>query len=159
MHPWFVPSNNQVKHIFFFICIPQEMLQGQTYAVSFSLNLSVLWANNVRSLSETSNDHAFCSMPNNGNILVQLLHCLLSSCQLESTLPPPAQLLVSQFQQGDLVGHHLQCSNIFERIFWPSCEPFYTTNTSDSKQGTYLCECPLHWVLLPIKAQWNSVLR
>jgi hypothetical protein len=48
-------------------------------------------------------------MLNHGNTLVQLLHCLsLTSCQLESTLPPAAQLLLSQSQQGDLVGYHLR---------------------------------------------------
>jgi hypothetical protein len=37
--------------------------------------------------------------------VVQLLHCLsLSSCQLESTLPPAAQLLLSQSKQGTWSG-------------------------------------------------------
>jgi hypothetical protein len=72
-------------------------------------------------LSETSKDHAFGCMLNHGNILVQLLHCVsLSSCQLASTLPPATQLLLSQCQQGDLVGHHLWLSNVLERIFPPS---------------------------------------
>jgi hypothetical protein len=58
----------------------------------------------MRKLSETSNNHALYCMLNHGNTLVQLLHCLsLSSCQLESPLPPAAQLLLSQSQQGDLV--------------------------------------------------------
>jgi hypothetical protein len=35
MHPWFVPSNSLVTPIFSFICIPSEMLQGQTHSVHF----------------------------------------------------------------------------------------------------------------------------
>jgi hypothetical protein len=69
-----------------------------------------------------------------------VLHYLsLSSCQLESTLPPAAKLLLSQCQQGDLVGHHLRLSNILERISRLSCEPLYATNTSHRKQETFLC--------------------
>jgi hypothetical protein len=42
-------------------------------------------------------------MLNHENTLVQFLHCLsLSSCQLEWTLPPAAQLLMWQSQWGDL---------------------------------------------------------
>jgi hypothetical protein len=40
-----------------------------------------------------------------------------------------------------LVGHHLQLANI-EGISQPSCETFYTTNTSHHKQETYLYEYP-----------------
>jgi hypothetical protein len=72
---------------------------------------------------------------NHGNILVQLLHCLtISFFQLESTFPPIAQLLLSQSQQGDLVGHHLQLSNVLERICRSSCEPLYATSTSHRRQ-------------------------
>jgi hypothetical protein len=99
------------------------MLQGRTH--------SVLWAPTVRTLTETSNDHALCYTLNHGNTLVQLLHCLsLSSCQLESTLPPTAQLILSQSQQGDLVWHHLRLSNVLERMYRPSCERLYATNAS-----------------------------
>jgi hypothetical protein len=59
----------------------------------------------VRTYSDNSNDHAFCCMLNHGNTLVQLLHCLsVSSCQLDSTLAPTAQLLMSQSQERDLMG-------------------------------------------------------
>jgi hypothetical protein len=102
--------------------------------------------------SETSNDHALFCILNHGNTVVQLLHCLsLSSCHLESTLPPAAQLLLSQSQKADLVGHHLQLSNVLERISRPSCELLYQTNTSHRKQETFLYEYPLQWVLLPTK--------
>jgi hypothetical protein len=83
----------------------------------------------VRTLSETSNDHALCCMLNHANTLVQLLHCLsLSSCQLKST-PPAAQLLLSQSEYGYLV--------VLGRISLPSCEPLYATNTSHRKQDTF----------------------
>jgi hypothetical protein len=75
----------------------------------------------------------------------------LSSCQLESTLPPAAQLLLSQSQQGDLVGHHLRLSNVLKRICRPSCESLYATNTTHCKQETFHYEYPSHFVLLPIK--------
>jgi hypothetical protein len=111
------------------------MLQEQTHSVNFFFDPSVLWAPTVRTLSETSNDHALCCMLNHGNILVQSLNCLsLSSCQLESTLTTPAQLLLLQSQQGDLVGHHLRLSNILERICQPSCEPLYMTNTTVNRK-------------------------
>jgi hypothetical protein len=117
MHPWFVPSKNPVN-IFSFIRILQEMFG------SFFLDPSVLLAPIVLTFSETSNDHALCCMLNHGNTLVQLLHCLsLSSCQLESTLPSAAQVLLSQSQQDDLVEHHMWISNLLEIISRPSCEP------------------------------------
>jgi hypothetical protein len=75
----------------------------------------------------------------------------LSSYQLESTLPPAAQLLLSQSQQGDLVWHHLQLSNVLERISPPSCKPLYVTETSHCEQETFIYECPFHGVLLPKK--------
>jgi hypothetical protein len=98
----------------------------------------------VRTLSETSNDNAICCMLNHGNTLVQLLHRLLySSCLPESTLPPAAQLHLLQYQQGDLVGHHLRLSNILERISLPSNEPLtrQTLPTVDRKHflTTILC--------------------
>jgi hypothetical protein len=82
---------------------------------------------------------------NHVNTIVQLLRCLsLSSCQLETTPPPAAQLLLSQSQQGDLVGLHQRLSNVLERISRPSCELFYATNTSRRKQETFHYEYPLH---------------
>jgi hypothetical protein len=114
------------------------MLQGQTHSVNFSLDPSLLWAPTVRTLSENSNDHALYCMLNHGNILVQLLRCLsLSSCQLESATPPANQLLLSQSQEGDLVGHHLRRSNVLENISRPSCELFYSTNIAHHEQETH----------------------
>jgi hypothetical protein len=97
-------------------------------------------------------------MLNHGNTLVQLLHCLLlSPCQLYSTVPPTAQLLLSQSQQGNLVGRHLWLSNVLERVSQSNCEPHYVTNTSHHKWETFLYEYPLHWVLLHTKdAQQNT---
>jgi hypothetical protein len=104
------------------------MLQGQIQSVFFSWSFSsrgTHWG----TLFETSVDYALCCMINHGITLVQLLCCLsLSSCHIESTLPPAAQLLLSQSQQGDLVGHHLWLLNILERISF----------------NVY----PMHWVLL-----------
>jgi hypothetical protein len=112
----------------------------------------------MRTLSETSNGHALCSMLNHGNTLVQLLHCLsLSPCQLETTVPPPAQLLLSLSQQGDLVGHHLRLSNVFERISVPSFEPLYATNISHCKQESFLYEYCLPQVRLTTEMR-NSTL-
>jgi hypothetical protein len=84
-------------------------------------------------LSEASNDHALCCMLNHGSVLVELLHC-----QLESTLPPAAQLLLSQSQQGDLVGYHLRLSNILEILYRPSCEPLYVANASHRIQEIFM---------------------
>jgi hypothetical protein len=125
------------------------MLQGQIHSVHLIFSRSFSSVGTHRAiLSETSNDHALCCMLNPGNTLMQLLHCLsLSSCQLESTLPPGEQSLLSQ--QGNLVGHHLWLSNVLDRISWLSCEPLYVTNTFHCKQKTLLYEYPLHWVLLP----------
>jgi hypothetical protein len=94
------------------------MLQGQTHSVNFfSIFPSVFWATTVHTISGTSNDHALCCMLSDGNTLVQLLHCVwFSSSLLKSTLPPAAQLLLSQSQQGDLVWHHLRLSNVLERV-------------------------------------------
>jgi hypothetical protein len=124
------------------------MLQGQTHSIFF-LDPQDLWAPTMRILSETSNNRAVYCMLNHGSTLVQLLHYLsLSSCQLESTLPPAAQLHWSQSQLGDLVRHHLWLLNSIERISWPSCAPRYAANTSHHKQETFLYEYPLHRVLL-----------
>jgi hypothetical protein len=52
--------------------------------------------------------------------------------------------------------HYLRISNILERISRPNCEPLYTTNTSDCKQETFLCEYPLHWVHLATKKKTQN---
>jgi hypothetical protein len=97
-------------------------------------------------------------MLNHGNTLVQLLHYLsLTSCESDWTLPTAAQLLLSQSQQGNLVGHQLRLSNVLERIYRHNCEPLYATNTSRRKQETFLYEYPLHRVLLPTKTH-NRIL-
>jgi hypothetical protein len=106
------------------------MLQGQIHSVHV-FSIFQFSGHPPCALSESSNDHALCCMLNHGNTLVQLLHCLaLSSCQLGSTLPPATQLLLSKSQQGDLVGHRRQLSNVLERISRTSCEPLYAINTS-----------------------------
>jgi hypothetical protein len=85
------------------VCTVRDVARTDTFG-SFFLEPSVLWATTVRTLSETSKDHALSCMLNHGNTLVQWLHCLsLTSYQLELTLPPAAQLLLSQSQKGDLV--------------------------------------------------------
>jgi hypothetical protein len=43
-------------------------------------------------------------------------------------------------------------------ISGPSCKPLYVTKTSHCKQETFLCEYPLHWVLLPTKKTHNRML-
>jgi hypothetical protein len=129
-----------------------------------SLNIYIIFQSVTtirRTLSETSNHHALCSILSHGNTLVQLLHCLsLSSKQLDSTLPPAAQLLLSQTQEGDLVGNHLRLSNALEKISGPSCELLYPRNISQRKEETFLYEYSMHWVLLPTnKAQQNAAFR
>jgi hypothetical protein len=128
------------------------VLQGQAHSVHLiSSRFFSSLVTHCAHTSRTSNDRALCCMQNHGITLVQLLHCLLSSfCQLESTPPPATQLLLSQSQQGDLVGHHLLLSNVLERISLLSCEPLYATNTSRRIEEIFLDEYPLHWVL-PIK--------
>jgi hypothetical protein len=70
----------------------------------------------------------------NTDKLLVMLHCLTSSsCQVESSLPPAAYLLLLQSQQGDLVWHHLRPSNVYEIISRLSYESLYAANTSHSK--------------------------
>jgi hypothetical protein len=128
--------------------------KGRLIGFNFSQSFS-----SVGTLSKTSNDHALYGMLNHGNTLVQLLHCIaLSSCQLESTLPPTAQLLLSQSWQGHVVGPHLWLSNFLERISRPSCELLYATNTSHCKQETFIYKYLLHWVFsLPTKCAQQNV--
>jgi hypothetical protein len=98
-------------------------------------------------------------MLNHGNTLVQLLHCLsLSSCQLESTLPPAAQLLLSQTQQGNLVGYCLRLSNVLENISRPNHETLFATNTSHGKQEIFLYKYPLYRILLTTKMHSSSTV-
>jgi hypothetical protein len=95
-------------------------------------------------------------MINHGTILVQLLHCpLLSSCQLKSTLPPTAQLLLTQSQHGDLVRYHPWLSSALYRIPWPLLNHFTATNTY---QEIFPYEYPLHQVFLPIKMHNRMLL-
>jgi hypothetical protein len=154
MHSWYASSSNPVKHIgSSSSAYRRRCCKGRpTRFIYFFLDSSVLKAPTVCALSATSNYHALCCMLNYGNTLVQLLHCLsLSSCQLESTLPTAAQLLLSKSQQGDLVGYHLRLSNVLETISWPRCEQIYATITSHRKQEIFLYEYFMHWVLLPTK--------
>jgi hypothetical protein len=69
--------------------------------------------------------------------------------------PTAAALLrLSQSQEGDLVGHDLQLSNVLKRISLPSCEPLHR------KQETFLYEYPLHRITFPQKnVQQNVALR
>jgi hypothetical protein len=71
-------------------------------------------------------------------IAMQLLHC-----QLESTVPPAAQFLLSQSQEGDAVQHHVRVPYVLERIPRPSCAPLHATNTSHLKQKIFLFEYSL----------------
>jgi hypothetical protein len=48
--------------------------------------------------------------------------------------PPAVQFLLSQPQQGDLVGHHQRHSKVLEKIYQPSYELRYRRNTSHLKQ-------------------------
>jgi hypothetical protein len=113
----------------------------------------------VRTLSKTSHNHALCCKLNHGNTLVQLLHCLsLSSCQPKPTLPSAAQLLLSQSQQGDLVGHYLRRLKALERISQPNCEPLYATNTSHRKLESFLNEYPSPQVRLPTRTHNSTLL-
>jgi hypothetical protein len=96
---------------------------------------------------------------NHGNTLVYLLYCIsLSSCQIESTLPPPAWLLLFQPQQGNLVGHYPWISNVLESLSGRSCELLYATNSCYRKQEAFFYEYPLHWVPLPTKAHKRTLL-
>jgi hypothetical protein len=62
----------------------------------------------------------------------------VSSCQLEWTLPPSAQMLLSQSQQGNLVRLHLWLSSVLQRISQPSCELLYTTNTTVNRKHFFM---------------------
>jgi hypothetical protein len=73
----------------------------------------------------------------NIDILVPLL------CQWDETRS--VEVFLPLFQPlPHLVGHHLRLWNVLERIFRPSCEPLYATNTSNHKQKIFLYEYPLH---------------
>jgi hypothetical protein len=82
----------------------------------------------------------------------------LSSCQLESTLPLAAQLLLSQPRNGDLVWYLIRHSNVLERISPPSCEPLYGTNISHRKHIIFIYEYSLHRVLLPKKRTKKTLI-
>jgi hypothetical protein len=112
----------------------------------------------VRTLPETSNNHALCCILNPVNTLVQLLHSLSSSsCQFESIIPPSAKLLLSQSQQSDLLGYHLRLSRTsLRRFIDPAVNRFTAINISDRKQEALLYEYPLHWVLLPTKKKTHN---
>jgi hypothetical protein len=73
-------------------------------------------------------------------------------------LPPAVQLFLSQFQQGNLVNHHLLLPNDLERIFQPSCELLYVINTPHRKQETHIYQYNLHEVILPIKMHNSALL-
>jgi hypothetical protein len=47
---------------------------------------------------------------------------------------------------------------VISETFSTKVEPLYATNTSRNKQETFLCEYPLHWVLLPTKSTDNRTL-
>jgi hypothetical protein len=112
------------------------MLQKQTHSFnSFSLysSFSSLGTHRVHTFRNVNRS---CIMLNHGNTQVQLLLCLLlSSCQLESTLPPAAQLFLSQCQQGDLVGHRLLLSNPSENFstqLWTAlCDKHFPPQTGN----------------------------
>jgi hypothetical protein len=55
-----------------------------------------------------------------------------------------------------LVGHRLRLSNVLEKISRPSCELLKATNTSHSKQETFLYEYPLRWIFWPQKRTTES---
>jgi hypothetical protein len=61
---------------------------------------------------------------------------ILLSAEINSSTA--AQLLLSQSQQGDMVGRHLRLSNVLERIYRPNCESLYAINNSHSKQEIFL---------------------
>jgi hypothetical protein len=54
-----------------------------------------------------------------------------------------------------LNGDYLRLSNILQRIFRPSCEQLYATNTSRHKRKTLLYECS-HLVLLLTKKKTHN---
>jgi hypothetical protein len=81
-----------------------------------------------------------------------------------STYPPPTLIHLSRFTCAsksaalkclDYCLSHFRTSvstsSSSAKRLPPSCEPLYATNTSHSKQNTFLYEYPFHWVLLPIK--------
>jgi hypothetical protein len=57
-----------------------------------------------------------------------------------------------------LVEHRLQLSNVIERIYRPTCETLYATNTSNRKHEIFLYEYSLHWVLCAQKKTHNRTL-
>jgi hypothetical protein len=66
-----------------------------THSVNF-ISILQFCGQPLCALSKTSNDNALCCILNHGYTLVELLLCLsLSSCQLESTFPLAAQLVLS----------------------------------------------------------------
>jgi hypothetical protein len=113
------------------------MLQEQTASVRVSRSFSSLGTHCAHIFR---NFKRSCIIVNDRNILVQLLRLSLSSCQLEWTLPPAARLLLWRSQQGDLVGHHLQTSNVLERSSRPCCEQLYATNRPHHREEIFLHE-------------------
>jgi hypothetical protein len=76
------------------------MLQGETQSFHFFLDPSVLWAPNVRTLSETSSDHALRCMLNPSTVATLPVVILLSARINSSTRRTVAPVAVSTGPPG-----------------------------------------------------------
>jgi hypothetical protein len=150
MHPWFVSSNNLLSISSPSSAYHKKCCKDRPIQLIFSWPLSSLGTHHAYTFR---NFKWSCIMlyAKPWKYPSAVATMLLSSFQLESTLPPTAHLFLLQSQQGNLVRHHLRLTNIFERISRPSCEPLYMTNAFHHKQETFPFENLLHWVLLPTK--------
>jgi hypothetical protein len=181
MHPWFVPSNNPVKCIFSSSAYLKTRCKDRHIKFIFFLSFSSMGTHlaHIFRNFKRSCIMLYAKLCEHPSAVATLSVVILMSAWINS--PPTAQLLLSQTQEGELVGHHLRLSNVLERIFRPSCEPLSqplphlkfklissakclpprlnpTRQTLPTVNRKHY-ECPLHWVLLPAKkVQENDAL-
>jgi hypothetical protein len=90
------------------------------------------------------------------NNKLEMIH--LSNLFTSAPNPQHRSLLTVVAANSALPFHHLRLSNVLERIYQPSRETFYETNTSRRKQDKFIYEYPLQSVLLPTKITHNRTL-
>lgn len=91
-------SNNSVKYVL--LHTGRDAAKTVEFG-TFCVRQSVFWVPIRRKYSRTFNNHAFCCRMNLMNTLLQLIRCLLISCQFESTSPLTAKILMLHSWQDD----------------------------------------------------------
>jgi hypothetical protein len=85
---------------------------------------------------------------------MQLLHCLLLSCVSWNQLTVAPVAISTEWPGWTWSATFERPWENFSAHLWTT----YVTHTSHSKQEIFLCEYPLHWVLLPTKEKRMTIL-